>query len=185
MSWDETLFHLINGMATQSELLDWLMDQISQFGNFVMPIALLIGYWAWTNWREARIAAPALGLVVVISDFIGAKIKFVIERPRPCQVLTQIHEFLQCGGTFSMPSNHAMNSATAAAFLFVLYPYSGWITWPLVGLIGLSRVYLGAHYVTDVLVGWVLGGAIGAGVGWGVLKWHQFGRVPKMDRTLS
>ena len=185
MGLDERLFRLINGMATQSDILDWVMDQLSQEGNLLFPIVLLIGYWAWTNWREARIAAPTLGILIISSDFFGAQLKLMIARMRPCQVLTQINELHGCGGTFSMPSNHAVNSATAAAFLSTLYPSTGWVTWPLVGLIGLSRVYVGAHYGSDVVVGWIFGGALGAGVGWWLLKRPQLGRAERVNPTHS
>ena len=185
MNWDESLFYLINGMAQQSESLDWVMDQVSQEGNLLFPVGLLIVYWAWTNWQEARFAAPTLGLLVGLSDFVGGQLKHLIARVRPCNALNQVHEMHACGGSFSMPSNHAFNSSTAAAFLIVLYPNTGWITLPLVGLIGLSRVYLGFHYVTDVLVGWILGGTLGASVGWILLKWPQFGRVAKGNPRYS
>ncbi|WP_455243604.1 phosphatase PAP2 family protein, partial [Petrachloros mirabilis] len=58
---------------------------------------------------------------------------------------------------------------------------SGWISWPLVGAIGLTRVYIGAHYVTDVLGGWVLGGVCGAGVGWLLLQWPRFRKQVSLD----
>ena len=185
MTWDESIFHLINGAANQSELMDWLMLQSSEEENLLFPIFLLVGYWAWSNWQEARIAAPTLALLIGVSDFVGAQLKHLIARPRPCQILTQINELVGCGGTLSMPSNHAFNSSTAAAFIFALYPNTAWVTGPIVVLIGISRVYLGAHYVTDVLVGWALGVALGCGIGWWLLRLPQFGRVEKSVNAKS
>lgn len=46
----------------------------------------------------------------------------------------------------------------------VLFPSLGWVLVPVLMLIGLSRVYLGAHYVTDVLVGMGIGVVVGGGV---------------------
>ena len=141
------------------------MYELSREGNLLFPGLLLVVYWSWTNWTEARIAGPSLALLIGVSDIVGGQLKMLIGRPRPCHVFAHIQELVGCGGTMSMPSNHAFNSATAAAFLHLLYPSTGWISWPLVGLIGVSRVYLGAHYVTDVFVGWMLGIILGAGMG--------------------
>jgi undecaprenyl-diphosphatase len=41
-------------------------------------------------------------------------------------------------------------------------------------LIGLARVFIGAHYVTDVLGGWILGGLCGAAMAWLLLHWPTF-----------
>ena len=146
------------------------MMEVSQEGNLLFPVVLLVGYWLWTNWRQALVGTPLLALSIGISDFMGGQLKLLIARPRPCQVYLNIQDLTGCGGSFSMPSNHAINSATAAAFLWVLYPSSGWVAWPLVGLVGISRVYLGAHYPSDVLVGWGLGVLWGVAVGAMLLK---------------
>jgi len=175
MNIDEVWFAQINGWAGQFPALDWLMFQVSQESNLLIPGILLAGYWGWTKWGEAKIAFPCLALLIGLSDLLGGQLKLLIGRHRPCQVLAHIHELVGCGGSFSMPSNHAMNSGTVVAFLVMLYPALGWLLWPFLGLIGLSRVYLGAHYVTDVLVGVILGALLGAGVGF-LIKTQVFRR---------
>ena len=116
--------------------------------------------------------------MIGLSDLLGGQLKNLIGRSRPCQILAQVHEMVGCGGSFSMPSNHAINSSTAIAFLVTLYPSLGWVLWPLMALIGLSRVYLGGHYVTDVLVGWGIGLALGSGVAY-LLKIKVFSNMEK------
>jgi undecaprenyl-diphosphatase len=65
-----------------------------------------------------------------------------------------------------MPSGHALTAFAAATVLSAIAP---WLRVPLFGLAGtiaLSRVYLGVHYLSDVLVGAALGIGVGLGVLW-------------------
>jgi len=174
MDVDTFLTRSINQWAGQSSLMDWWFLYLSNPDVLWVPGILLGMYWLWLSSREALIGASALAASILLLDALGAQIKHLVARPRPCVSMSDLHQLQACGKTFSFPSNHAINTATAAAFLQVLYPRSGWISWPLVGFVGLARVYIGAHYVTDVLGGWMIGGLCGAGIAWLLLQWPQF-----------
>ncbi|MGB4067443.1 MAG: phosphatase PAP2 family protein [Nitrospira sp.] len=173
---DEILFLAINGLAGQSAAADYFFLQLGHRSTLYLPGACAIAYWIWNNRREALLGGPVLGAAVGLTDFVGGQLKWVFERVRPCRALAEAVKIEPsgCGGLFSFPSNHAANTAAIAAFLQVLYPKSGWITWPIVAFVGFSRVFIGAHYVTDVLGGWMLGGVIGGGAAWALLQWPKF-----------
>lgn len=174
VNWDIDLLRAINGLAGRSPLIDAFMLGLGHASNLVLPLLLVFAYWLWTDRREARIGSISLAALVVVTDFLGAQVKHVAARPRPCRLIEGIHQLGGCGGTFGFPSNHAMNTAAAAAFAQVLYPATGWVTWPLVVLIGVSRVYVGSHFATDVLGGWMMGIVLGAGGGWLVSRRRLF-----------
>jgi membrane-associated phospholipid phosphatase len=176
MGVDEALFLAINGMAGQLEAADHFFLQLGNRSTLYLPGACAIAFWIWNTRREALLGGPVLGAAVGLTDFVGGQLKWVFERVRPCRALAEAVKIEPsgCGGLFSFPSNHAANTAAIAAFLQVLYPKSGWVTWPIVALIGFARVYIGAHYVTDVLGGWMLGGVLGGGAAFALLQWPRF-----------
>ena len=94
---------------------------------------------------------------------LGAKQLFARERPT-------LWESIAPEGTFSFPSGHAMGSITLAMVLVLLAWHTRWRWWvtvPLaafVAMVGLSRIYLGVHYPSDILAGWAVAIAWTVGV---------------------
>jgi undecaprenyl-diphosphatase len=75
----------------------------------------------------------------------------------------------------SFPSGHAVRLAAIAMWSEALVPGRGWLAWPLLLLVGWSRIALGIHYVGDVVAGIVLGSVVG-------ILFRRIGRDDKMTR---
>jgi undecaprenyl-diphosphatase len=103
----------------------------------------------------------ATALAVSFSDLLGATLKELIERDRPCHILANVKDIANCSNSFSFPSNHAINTFTFATIVTLTYRKFGFLLYTLALLIGYSRVYLGVHYPTDVLAGIICGIVIG------------------------
>ena len=85
------------------------------------------------------------------------ELKQFIGRPRPPAVMSDAISLTGLGLTGSMPSAHAANCFSASTVAVLFYHRSIWFMLPIALLIGFSRIYVGAHYPSDVAVGALLG----------------------------
>ncbi|MBI1285541.1 MAG: phosphatase PAP2 family protein [Thiobacillus sp.] len=145
-------------------LPDWevsLMRLASRLGNGVFWYALMLALIAWYG----RIAVPAV-LHMIAAGLLGTLIykwlKGATERPRPYQVCPTICCLTAPLDRFSFPSGHTLHAVVFSLVGTAYYPALGWLVWPFTVLVALSRLVLGLHYISDVLVGAVLGGSIAA-----------------------
>lgn len=154
---DVSVFYFINHTFS-TPFLDKFFITITQVDNWFIAYLILWGILFFKGGRRGKIAAILIIFLVVISDQVGFKLlKAYFERPRPCTVLPDVITPIGCAGSFSFPSNHALNNFAVATFFYLLYPKLKWILFISATLIALSRVYLGVHYPSDIIGGALIG----------------------------
>jgi undecaprenyl-diphosphatase len=145
----------------------WLEEMMRDFtalgstGVLAVMTLAVIGFLVFTQKRHA---AALVAVSVAGGTLISSLMKFGFARPRPDLVP---HETIV--STASFPSGHSMMSAVVYLTLGVLLArtqaaprvkiYVLAVAFALTLLVGVSRVYLGVHWPTDVLAGWALGAA--------------------------
>ena len=147
--------------------------------------------WAWTpmyifivymlfrrlGWKKAVIIILSTVLTVTLCDQIAGIVKNSVDRLRPCydEKMLQhgLHILEAKGGHFGFFSGHSANAFGFAVCTIIgfrndhKHTCNAYRTWVLVwaAMIGISRVFVGKHYLGDVLVGAAIGAAIGYCVG--------------------
>jgi membrane-associated phospholipid phosphatase len=162
--------------AIDEPLLTWLADNRTPaltsvmtfvtniFGPVVLPIIVTVGcaLWGWRTrgWRDPILLAGAM----ILSTVLSAVVKALVERPRPDESLQVVPGYET---SFSFPSGHSTGTATLVLVTAYLLwrRQRGWgalVLWAiasctLISVVALTRMYLGYHFLSDVLAGAFLG----------------------------
>jgi membrane-associated phospholipid phosphatase len=178
MSWlqslDTALFRFIN-LKLSNAVLDVIMPQFAGNAWFI-PVAILLAIWlAWKGGPRGRLFLLMLALVLTLGDtFVINTVKKVIDRPRPYNAVPEAILLVGKGGSGSTPSSHTSTWCAATLIAFAYYRRSWRFMLPLAIVMGFSRVYLGAHYPSDVLLGAILGAGYAAAGLWALNSLWQF-----------
>lgn len=142
----------------QQQAPTWVLKFFAHSGDSWFWLAGLFIAWLFSEgeWRQ-RLVFYAVGLVIMAAAVILLKI--LIRRPRPKGEWGQIYRITD---PHSFPSGHAARSATLAVMAIAFGPpwfaitVALWAPW-----VGIARVALGVHYLSDVVAGWVVGVVMG------------------------
>ena len=129
-----------------------IFSAVTQLGSANFYVAMIaIGYWTLDK-RASRRAA----FLLLTSSYMNYWLKVIIRNPRP----PSSNWLLGTEATnYSLPSGHAQTSTTIWGWLS-LKSRKAWIlalSLALIIIIGLSRIYIGVHWLGDVIFGWVVG----------------------------
>ena len=168
---------LIQVLQTLSPQLDGLMKFFTFLGQVEFYL-LIIPFIYWTI--DKRLGMRAL-LVLIFIDTAGVAFKLLFHQPRPYWIggVKQLAD----ESSYGIASTHASDSLAVGGYLAyrVKKTWFWIVTVVVLFFIGLSRLFLGAHFPHDVLFGWL----IGAIVLWGFIKSADRASAWAKSQTLS
>lgn len=168
----------------QSPLLYKFALIITWIGSPAVMVLLAIGAGAWFYRRGGQSKAGAVVAAPAVGGLLSGLIKVFYGRARPggAALLNE--------RTYSFPSGHAATSAAVVVTLCYVLARERMISWPaaiLIGggvplLVGITRLYLNVHWVTDVVGGWTVGLFV-AGMSAALYEWLRKSAPPNGDEA--
>ena len=168
--WEMRLMEWLQSHIGSSGLGSWILSNLSAFGEEILMVAIM-GFLYWGLNKEF---GKYVGLNVLMANVWNPMIKNVVLRLRPyfvpgydIKVLRPVDSGKDvmdvAAQGYSFPSGHSCNAVTVYGSLAAHEKKRAWL-WAIAVilplLVGLSRVYVGVHFPTDVLCGFLLGAVI-------------------------
>jgi membrane-associated phospholipid phosphatase len=141
-------------------VLDAVMIKVTTLGNPEFVVVVVVFGLGWLWWRQHRLEAKVFAIACLGALILNQGLKLCFAKPRP-----QLWTRLIAESSYSFPSGHALGSLVLYGFLaYILsiqFPrFAHWIYGVAAGIIaaiGVSRLYLGVHWPTDVVAGYAVG----------------------------
>ena len=133
-----------------------MLSAISRVGDGWIWYAV-VAVLPWAGGPAGGSTAARMIGVGLVNLLICKIVKRWIARPRPFRACAGIRECTRSLDEFSFPSGHTLHSVAFSLVLTVYDPMLAWFVWPFTLLLAASRIVLGLHYPSDVIVGALIG----------------------------
>lgn len=150
---DVAITQWINSFAGQNPLFDPTMIAITKVGVPFIVLMVVLQWWSWVDRQHVRHVAICAGLAFLLGLAINQGVLLFIHRVRPYDA-GMSHLLIAKSADWSFPSDHATASMSVAmTFALQKLPRRTLAFFAMAILVCLSRVYVGTHYLSDVLGG--------------------------------
>ncbi|MDF6023045.1 phosphatase PAP2 family protein [Streptomyces sp. JH34] len=153
--------------------VDSLVTGWSAFGLGLFALLMVLAWWQArrADTPAAAVTALAVPPVTVLAFGVDSLLKLAVHENRPCRQLHAITlEACPAPGDWSFPSNHAALASAAAFALLLVSRRLGLVALAAAALMAASRVWVGAHYPHDVLIGFAVGALVALPATWAVQR---------------
>jgi undecaprenyl-diphosphatase len=165
---DKAIFLFINGL--HQDWLDQAMRLITATSSWIPFYVLIAIFLFWKFGKNAFVVLVAVALSITAADqFTSSLMKPTFQRLRPCydqSMQHQVYNYIGCGGQYGFASSHAANSFALATLLWLVCGHLperkkiGMVLFFWASLVSYSRIYVGVHYLGDIIVGAMVGATL-------------------------
>ncbi|MFN4085215.1 MAG: phosphatase PAP2 family protein [Spirosomataceae bacterium] len=161
MQLDHSLFFFLNGWHSPESDVFWGI--VTHRFTWIPLYFILILVILWKVPKGGVIIAYFLVSVGVADRFTSGLMKPTFKRLRPChnvEMVDRVHVIGSCGGQYGFASSHAANTFALAMAFSLTFPRQKRIKYSMWGwafLVSISRVFVGAHFPGDLIVGALVG----------------------------
>jgi undecaprenyl-diphosphatase len=154
---DQSVYAFLQQLRT--DRVDRIMVGLTELGSVGVLLPLVLAVAGWLAWRRAWRTAGYWLAAIASAQLVVEVLKWTLGRHRPLSLYRGIEQF-------SFPSGHATMTAVVIASLAFLVTRGQSLRWRAgvgvtaalyIVLVGFSRLYLGAHWLSDVLAGFAFG----------------------------
>ena len=152
---DINILRIINN-SWKCRFLDIIMPSMTYLGSFPFMFIFCTVAFLLSSTLLHVMAIKAM-ISITISTGIGKLLKVSVTRLRPFIDIPNLNIKKIGIDKYSFPSGHTTGAFSLAVIIALYFPIFGFITIPLAFCVGISRMYIGVHYPTDVIMGIFIG----------------------------